>query len=274
MRRARGARGEMAQITARSVAPDAGHPGPSLLQRLRREQPWWVLPLAVVGVLGAFGLYSLVSIFVFRPGEIGPYLSPFWSPKIGDNGKLLGPFPGAAFILLSPLAFRGTCYYYRKAYYRSFFWDPPACALGELRHRKYRGESKLPMALNNLHRFTLYVALVILGFLWFDALAALNNPADGRWGFGLGTAILLVNVVLLTGYTFSCHSLRHLAGGGLDCYSTARLGNVRNQAWRWLTTLNARHPVWAWVSLFSVLLADIYIRMLQAGWFVDPHVGF
>ena len=32
-----------------------------------------------------------------------------------------------------PLGFRGTCYYYRKAYYRAFFWDPPACAIEEPR---------------------------------------------------------------------------------------------------------------------------------------------
>ena len=265
----------MAQVSTAPAGPRAHvESQPGWFARARRDAPWWLLPLTVCIVLGGFGIYALVSVMVFKPGEIGPYLSPFWSPKIGSNGKLLGPFPGAAFILLSPLAFRGTCYYYRKAYYRSFFWDPPACALGEMRHRTYRGESKLPMALNNLHRFTLYVALVILGFLWYDALIAFNNPDDGRWGFGLGTAVLLINVVLLTGYTFSCHSLRHLAGGGLDCYSTAKLGVMRNRAWRWLTTLNARHPVWAWVSLFSVLFADVYIRMLQAGWFTDPHVGF
>ncbi len=30
-------------------------------------------------------------------------------------------------VLWIPLGFRATCYYYRKAYYRAFFFDPPAC---------------------------------------------------------------------------------------------------------------------------------------------------
>ena len=267
----------MAQVTATGprAAVEATHPPHlSLYARFKRDQPWWLLPLTVVVVLGGFGIYALLTVMVFKPGEFGPYLSPFWSPKVAGNGKVLGPFPGAAFLVLSPLAFRGSCYYYRKAYYRSFFWDPPACALGELRHREYHGETRFPGILNNLHRYALYLAVVILGFLWYDAIISFNNPVDGRWGFGLGTVILLVNVVLLSGYTFSCHSLRHLAGGGLDCYSTATLGRARNRAWGFLTKLNVNHPTWAWVSLFSVLIADIYIRMLQAGWFVDPHIGF
>ncbi|HEX4579627.1 MAG TPA: succinate dehydrogenase, partial [Candidatus Dormibacteraeota bacterium] len=89
---------------------------------------------------------------------------------------------------------------------------------------------------------------------------------------GLGTGIMLVNVTLLTAYTFSCHSLRHLVGGGLDCYSTARFGMARNRAWRALTRLNVNHPMWAWLSLFSVVITDVYIRLLQHGFVVDPHV--
>ncbi len=85
---------------------------------------------------------------------------------------------------------------------------------------------------------------------------------------------MLVNVTLLTAYTFSCHSLRHLVGGGLDCYSTARFGMARNRAWRGLTRLNLNHPMWAWLSLFSVVITDIYIRLLQHGFLVDPHLVF
>ena len=66
-------------------------------------------------------------------------------------------------MLGSPLLFRATCYYYRKAYYRSFFWDPPSCAVGELRHRKYRGETAFPLFLNNLHRFLFYLVLIVTG---------------------------------------------------------------------------------------------------------------
>ena len=39
-----------------------------------------------------------------------------------------------------------------------------------------------------------------------------------------------------------------------------------------VSALNLRHPNWAWFSLFSVLSVDVYIRMLNAGWFTDPHI--
>ncbi len=268
----------MTQITATPTGAHAPHGGPTLLQRLQRDKPWWLLPVTVVAVLGGFGLYVVWTALIDAPpgavnhiSEWGPYLSPFFSPTIWRNG----PISPAILVIWSPLIFRGSCYYYRKAYYRSFFWDPPACALGELRHREYHGESRFPMILNNLHRFTLYAAVVILAWLWYDAFRAFFSTDPGTvnhlW-LGVGTLIMLVNVVLLTAYTFSCHSLRHLAGGGLDCYSTARLGVVRNRAWRGLTRLNVNHPMWAWLSLFSVLITDIYIRLLQHSVFVDPHI--
>jgi hypothetical protein len=265
----------MAQITAAPGASLAEHTGPGLLERLRRDQPWWLLPVTVVAVLGGFTLYALWTAFISSPpgsvnhvSEWGPYLSPFFSPLIWKDG----PITPAIFVLWSPLIFRASCYYYRKAYYRSFFWDPPACALGELRHREYHGESRFPMILNNLHRFTLYAAVIILGWLWYDAILAFAYA--GHLWLGLGTGIMLVNVVLLSAYTFSCHSLRHLAGGGLDCYSTARFGTARNQAWRVITRLNLNHPMWAWLSLFSVVITDVYIRLLQHGVFLDPHIVF
>ena len=37
----------------------------------------------------------------------------------------------ALLILIFPLGFRMTCYYYRKAYYRSFWLAPPACAVSD-----------------------------------------------------------------------------------------------------------------------------------------------
>jgi hypothetical protein len=260
--------------------PDV-HPGSGLLARLRRDSPWWLLPATVVTVLGGFTVYALwTAFFAGGVSEYGPYLSPFFSPLLWSTG----PLTPAIWVLWSPLLFRATCYYYRKAYYRSFFWDPPACTLGELRHREYRGEATFPLFLNNLHRFFLYAAIVVIGFLWYDVYLAFFQPATGALGtggyvpshvqLGLGTGIMLVNVVLLTGYTFGCHSFRHLTGGGLDCYSKARLGMARYRAWRWVTVLNERHPMWAWVSMFSVVITDAYIRLLQHGFFTDPHIVF
>ena len=129
------------------------------------ERPlWWLQPLTVVAVLGGFSGYAFWSILIATTGwEFGNYLSPFYSPLIQLG---FWPFSPALLIFAFPLGFRATCYYYRKAYYRSFFWDPPACAIGEIGDAKskagYRGESRFPFFLLNFHRFFLYAALVVL----------------------------------------------------------------------------------------------------------------
>jgi hypothetical protein len=240
----------------------------SVFARLRRDAPWWLLPLTVVVVLGGFIVYSIwASTTGVGEAAGSPYLSPLYSP--GWLANHIPVFPGLLCILV-PIAFRSTCYYYRKAYHRSFLLDPPACAVPELRHGKYRGETAFPLILNNLHRFALYGAIVYMPILAFDAVNAFS--LGGHVYLGLGTAIMVVNVVLLAGYTFSCHSFRHLVGGNIDCYSCVRFGRQRHSAWRSVTRLNLFHPTWAWVSLFSVWAVDAYIRMLHAGWFTDPHL--
>ena len=47
------------------------------------------------------------------------------------------------------------------------------------------------------------------------------TPVTGKdkFSIGIGTLILALNVCLLSGYTFGCHSLRHLIGGGRDTLS-------------------------------------------------------
>jgi hypothetical protein len=247
-----------------------GDPGitTGVAARLRRDAPWWLLPVTVVVVLGGFIAYSIwASTTGIGSARNAPYLSPLYSP-----GWLAGRVPllPGLLCILVPTAFRATCYYYRKAYHRSFLWDPPACGVGELRHRRYRGETAFPLILNNLHRFALYGAIVYIPILAFDAVNAFS--LGGRPYLGLGTAIMAVNVVLLAGYTFSCHSLRHLVGGNVDCYSCVRFGHQRHRAWQAVTRLNVLHPTWAWLSLLSVWAVDGYIRMLDAGWFVDPHI--
>jgi hypothetical protein len=238
--------------------------------RLRRATPWWAQPLTVVAALAAFTGYSIWTSF-FGPGpnhvaEAGPYLSPFFSPLWWKTG----PVTPALWVLWSPLGFRATCYYYRKAYYRSFFWDPPACAVGEIR-RRYRGETRLPLVLNNLHRFFWYPAVIVVVFLWIEAFETFDDR--GHLYLGLGTLFLLLNAVLLSAYTFGCHAFRHLAGGGLDCYSCVRGGKSRFRLWRGVSVLNANHPMWAWVSMFSVVWAEVYVRLVQAG-MPDPHLRF
>jgi len=173
-------------------------------------------------------------------------------------------------ILAGPLGFRATCYYYRKAYYRAFFLDPPACAVGEPASRRYSGETKFPFILQNLHRYFLYLAILFLVFLWHDVVLAFRW--DGHFGIGLGTLVLLLNVTLLSIYTLSCHSLRHLAGGKLDCFSCATFGKPRFGIWSGLTRLNERHMLFAWASLITVGLADLYIRLVASGVIRDLRI--
>lgn len=234
---------------------------------LRREA-WWVELIPVVVVLGGFGVYATLRAFEGQYYEWGAYLTPFYSPLI-DPQHHWWPWSPALLILGGPLGFRTTCYYYRKAYYRAFFLDPPGCAVGEP-NRNYRGESAFPFILQNVHRYFFYLAVVFLGFLWHDAVRAFLW--DDGFHAGLGTLIMLVNVILLSTYTFSCHSLRHLAGGKLDCFSCATFGKPRYNAWRWVTRLNERHMQWAWASLVSVGFTDFYIRMVSCGAFPDVRL--
>ena len=227
-----------------------------------RRDAWWVEILPALIVLSAFGIYATYRAFEGVYYSWGPYLSPFYSPLI-DPQHHWWPLSPALLILLGPLGFRATCYYYRKAYYRSFFLHPPACAVNESHGRNYRGETSFPFVLQNVHRYFFYAAIMFLGFLWYDAIRAFFF--DGHFGIGVGTLVLLVNIVLLTLYTFSCHSLRHLAGGHLDCFSCAAFGRSRFEVWRGSSFLNERHMLFAWTSLFSVGLADFYVRLVASG---------
>src|SRR5579859_6374612 len=208
-------------------------------------QPWWIQPVLTVVVLTLFGIYALWTAAQGR-GEYDPYLSPFYSPKLPFG--IFAPF----FILWIPLGFRASCYYYRKAYYRSFFWDPPACMRPERGSPNYRGERAFPWILNNLHRYFLYLSIVVVLFLWFDALRAFDF--GGHVGIGLGTLLMLVNVVLISLYTFSCHSFRHWVGGGTACFSCVAGGGMQHRLWRWVSIINLRHPNFAWLSLASLFV--------------------
>jgi hypothetical protein len=221
-----------------------------------RTDAWWVEPLLVVLVLGGFVVYATWAALQNAHYQYQNYLSPFYSPLFTPSWWPLSP---AFLVLWAPAGFRLTCYYYRKAYYRAFLWDPPACAVREPRS-DYHGEAQPPLILQNSHRYFLYASTLVLAFLWGDAVHGFIF--DRRFGIGVGSLVLLANAALLSLYTFSCHSFRHLVGGNLDCFSTCP---VRSRAWRGVSQLNARHALWAWVSLWGVALADLYVRLVSMG---------
>ncbi len=249
-----------------------------------RPDAWWVKPLFVFLGLAAFVVYSTWAAFQgdhYRLAGTG-YLSPFYSPELfGGPHAWFGPKPSwfpswlpwspAFLILWAPAGFRLTCYYYRGAYYKAFWADPPACAVGEPR-KHYLGEHSLPLILQNVHRYFLYLALLFIVLLAHDVYEALwfTSP-DGAvsFGIGVGTLVLLVNVILLGGYTLGCHSLRHLVGGFLDRFSGRP---ARFAAWRCVTCLNRKHQGWAWASLFWVGFSDAYVRLCSHGIWTDWRI--
>ncbi len=164
---------------------------------MRRDR-WWVQPAVVFLVLSSFIVYATWAAFQGDHYTYGPYLSPFYSPELFGSSPhaWFGPKPGwwpawlpfspALLILPFPGLFRLTCYYYRGAYYKAFWADPPACAVGEPR-KTYWGEASFPLILQNIHRYFLYVALLFLLVLLHDVWKALwFTDAAGRTSFGIG----------------------------------------------------------------------------------------
>ena len=251
-------------------------------ETLRRDA-WWVPNVIVVTILSSFVAYATWAAFQNANYHVGPYLSPFYSPEIfGDSPHaLFGPKPGgwpawlpfspALIILPIPAFFRFTCYYYRGAYYKAFWADPPSCAVGEPR-KKYLGERYFPLVLQNFHRYMLLASFVFLIFLWYDAFRAFwfdNGSGGTQFGIGVGSILMVVNVTLLSGYTLGCHSTRHVFGGMLDRIS---LAPFRKRLYRASSACNRGHMNWAWVSLFGVALTDAYIRLCASGVLTDLRI--
>lgn len=240
--------------------------------------------MAVFLGLSAFIAYTTWAAFQGDHYFAGPYLSPFYSPEIYGSSphSLLGPQPSwwplilpfspAFLILAGPAGMRFTCYYYRGAYYKSFWADPVACTVSEPR-KTYWGENTFPLIMQNAHRYFLYPAIVFVLFLTYDAFKAMwfTDAVTGQtqFGIGVGTLVLTANALLLGGYTFGCHSFRHLVGGIKDQLSKHP---VRRRAYNCVSCLNRGHMIWAWSSLLCVAFADLYVRMVSMGIWTDWRI--
>jgi hypothetical protein len=248
-----------------------------------RRDAWWLQPLLVFVALGSFVVYATWAAMQGAHYTSGPYLSPFYSPELFGSSPhaWFGPkpqwwpawlvFSPAMLVLWAPGGFRLTCYYYRGAYYKSFWADPPACTVGEPR-KSYRGEHSLPLILQNVHRYFLYIALPFLLFLAHDAWNSFwftDSTGKTSFGLGVGSVILTANAVLLSGYALGCHSLRHIVGGVLDRFSRAPL---RRRAYDCVSCLNRGHMNWAWLSLFTVAFSDLYVRLCSMGIWTDRRL--
>ena len=258
-----------------------------LSARTLRTDRWWLQPLIAFLALFSFIIYATWRAFEGAHYFLSPLISPFYSPflttKCVDGSSLLGHWASigtispALLILIFPLGFRMTCYYYRKTYYRSFWMSPPACAVAEP-HAKYTGETRKPLILQNAHRYFFYAGLVFNVLLTIDAILSFRRPFVGgnietypgsvaqahevlKWGhMSIGTIVLLANATFLWLYSASCHTCRHTIGGRLRNFSKHP---VRYKAWTIVSALNHKHQEFAWVSLVGVAFADIYVRTVS-----------
>jgi hypothetical protein len=249
-------------------------------QRTLRTDRWWLQPLITVSVLLSFIVYATFRAFENGNYFAEPLISPFYSPCLSaacaQGSSLLGQpfgifkilgmtFSPALFILIFPLGFRMTCYYYRKAYYRSFWASPPACAVAEP-HAKYTGETRAPLIMQNSHRYFFYIGLIFNVLLTADAILAFRNP-EKQWGhMSVGSLVLLANATFLWLYSASCHTCRHTIGGRLRNFSAHP---IRYKAWTIVSALNHKHQNFAWISLLGVAFADFYVRQVSSGAFTN-----
>ncbi|MBA3524025.1 MAG: hypothetical protein H0T85_05645 [Geodermatophilaceae bacterium] len=241
--------------------------------RTLRTDRWWLAPALTFAGLSAWVLYALIRTstqkyyFVEEYGYLSPFSSPCLSESCVEGSSLFGTplpefpplVPFAILVLPFLLGFRLTCYYYRKAYYRAFWQSPPACAVAEP-HKKYTGETRFPLIIQNAHRYFFYAAVLISLVNTYDAFHALLG--EGEFKLGLGNLILFANVIALWAYTASCHSCRHLMGGRLKHFSKHP---VRYKLWTQISRLNAKHMQLAWLTLGTLAITDAYIGLVSAG---------
>ncbi len=246
-----------------------------LSQKTLRKDKWWLQPLVTVAVLLSFIVYTTFRVFENAYYYAAPLISPFYSPCLSkscvEGSSLLGApigivrilgmtLPPAIWILVFPLGFRMTCYYYRKAYYRSFWMSPPACAVAEP-HAKYSGETKPPLIVSNGHRWFFFAGLIFNLILTADAILSFRNEKL-QWGHvSVGTFVLVANATALWLYSFSCHTCRHTIGGRLKHFSKHP---VRYKAWTAVSRLNTKHQNFAWISLIIVALTDFYVLLVAS----------
>ena len=252
-------------------------------ERTLRTDKWWLEPAITFGVLFSFVIYATFRAFeganYYKDHLISPFYSPCLSEACVPEATIFGWTPVSAqvfnfalspalIILIFPLGFRMTCYYYRKAYYRAFWLSPPACAVAEP-HTKYTGETRAPLILQNAHRWFFYAGLVFNVFLTYDAIISFKS-VEGEWGhMSVGTVVLLVSSTLLWFYSLSCHTCRHTVGGRLKHFSKHP---VRYKLWTKISELNHHHPKFAWISLVGVALTDFYIRSVSTGFITDLQI--
>ena len=100
-----------------------------------------------------------------------------------------------------------------------------------------------------------------LGRLWIGTVDRSGARRAGLYCVGADGSVMTVRggVGLSNGLDWSpdgsvCHYVDSFAGRSL-----------MHRLWNFLTRLNTRHNLYAWISLFSVIIADLYVRLVATG---------
>ena len=183
------------------------------------------------------------------------------------------PFSPALLILPFPGMFRFTCYYYRGAYYKAFWADPPSCAVGEPR-KGYCGENSFPLILQNIHRYFLYIAVLFIFLLAYDVWKAMwfPDPATGQraFGIGVGTLVLAVNVVLLG----ELHVRLPFAAAtsSADCEDDVSKSPALSACYDCVSASTAPHALGLVQPVLRSAFSDIYVRLCSMGVCTDWRI--
>lgn len=205
-------------------------------------------------------LYSFIALIVlasvalvsFPMKEFKGYVDPFYSPTV-----IIIPLIGL---------FRLTCYAFRKYYNRHLFKHPEACPVYEradANTRSYSGETSTLFKVENLHRYFMYASAAILPFFYYDLYLSLTF--GGGFILRIGSLLMIADVIVLTLYVFSCHSVRSLIGGRKDCFSCMAMARQRKGVYDAQSKLNTHHEVFAWLSLMTIIAMDLFIRAISMG---------
>lgn len=235
-----------------------------------RIDNWWLQPF-LMGLGLTIGMAWAFLRVLYFDGDISyddhRVTSPIFSPDVVHIFNFQpAPWVNSAMLILwIPFGFRGTCYYMRRVYFRTFFASPAGCVVSEPAINKklgYAGEKRL-FIFNNLHRYMLLLAMMILLVKWYDVFHSMQYSTGGV-GLSLGTILLAIESYLLTMYVTSCHSFRHFVGGILDRWDKGS-SVLRGKLFNRVTGYNRSHGFWFWLSLAFVYVGDLWVMLVSSG---------
>ena len=194
------------------------------------------MPLITFIVFSSFVVYVTWALLQGEHYHYGNYLSPLYSPELfGDSPHaVFGPWTLAVADPVHPLFAGDADPGLPAGVPHDLLLLPRRLLQGVLgrsrRLRRRRAARRATAArpscrciIQNVHRYALYFALLFIVLLSIDVVQGFrfNDAAtgDATFGIGVGSLVLLINVVLIAGYTLGCHSFRHLVGGMLDTLS-------------------------------------------------------